>query len=223
MRHKIGIILSGCGFQDGSEIHESVLAMLALSQQGHDLIFAAPEHSQVRVVNHLSGERAQEEERNVLIESARIARGDIEEISLLKADDIDALVIPGGFGAKANLSTFARDGVSMEVEPKLQALIKSMYLSKKPIAAICIAPVILAKALGEFGIEITIGDDQDIASTLEKMGVRHVKCSADRCVVDHKHKIITTPAYMIGKNIADIYPGITQAMLELGKLLKMPT
>lgn len=219
MRHKIGIILSGCGFKDGSEIHESVLAILALSQQGQDLIFTAPERAQAQVVNHVSGQKT-EESRNILIESARIARGNIEEISGIRAADLDALVLPGGFGAATNLSTFAQAGVNMEVEPKVQALIKAMFLAGKPIAAICIAPVILAKVLGEYGIEITIGDDLETSSTLEKMGVRHINCPPDRCVVDHKHKIVTTPAYMLGKNISDIYPGITQAMLELGKLIK---
>ena len=67
MPHKVGVILSGCGFKDGAEIHESVCTLLALDRIGVDVICCAPNIEQTVVINHLTGETVAEK-RNVLVE-----------------------------------------------------------------------------------------------------------------------------------------------------------
>ncbi len=215
---RVGILLNGCGHRDGSEIHEAVFSMLALESLGARLQCIAPDEDQVRVIDHLNGEKSPER-RNMLREAARIARGKIKPLSKIKMEDLDALMIPGGFGTALNLCDFSEKGAEMQVHPILAELIESMFLNKKAMAAICIAPVILAKVLGKHRIELTMGTDGDAARKIEDMGAIHVICPSGSCVVDTKHKIVSSPAYMYDDaSMSEVFAGIQKAARELKKL-----
>lgn len=203
---KVGVVLSGCGVYDGAEIHESVLTLLALAKQGAEAVCFAPDTNQVDVINHLSGE-PMSETRNVLIEAARIARGNILPLAQANADELDALIVPGGFGAAKNLSTFASQGSECHVDSALQALAQRMHALGKPLGFMCIAPAMLPKIF-DFPLRLTIGTDIDTAEVIEEMGGEHVPCPADDIVVDEDNKIVTTPAYMVAQNIAEAATGI---------------
>lgn len=207
MGKKIGVVLSGCGVFDGTEIHEAVLTLLALDRAGAQAVCMAPDIEQHDVINHLTGEAA-EEKRNVLLESARIARGEIKDLKEVSGEDIDALIMPGGFGAAKNLSDFAFSGPDAEVNPDLKKLILEMNREKKPIGAICISPAALAKALYGKGIRVTIGNDVSTAAAVEATGSRHQDCPVNDIVVDEENRVVTTPAYMIGPGIKDVAQGI---------------
>lgn len=211
---KFAIILSGSGVYDGSEIHETVLTMLAVKKQKADYKMFAPNTSQYHVVNHLTSD-IMKETRNVLVESARIARGDIYPLSDFKVEDIDAVIIPGGFGAAKNLSTFAIEGEKFTILPEIEDVLIKTHDAGKPIGALCIAPVILAKIFGD--VKLTIGNDEKTASTVEKLGAIHLRTSHGQIVVDHEKKIYTTPCYMLDANLIQIESGIgslVSAMLE---------
>lgn len=217
---RVGVVLSGCGVYDGSEIHEAVLSLLAIAKLGAEAICMAPDIEQMHVINHFSGQTEDGCSRNVLVESARIARGQILDISTVKADDIDALVFPGGYGAAKNLCDFAVKGADCTVNDQVQRLVDETLAAGKPIAGICIAPAMLAKILGQQKppATLTIGTDKDTAATLDAMGVTHVACTVNEVVVDEQRKIVTTPAYMLADNIAQVAVGIEKAiqrMLEL--------
>ena len=183
---KAGLVLSGCGVKDGSEIHEAVLTMLHLDRSGAQIVCAAPEADLAQVVNHVSGQACPGERRSMLRESARIARGDIIALDRLGAQDIDVLIFPGGFGAARNLCAFADEGPRCSVRPDVERLILDMQQARKPMGALCIAPVILARVLGAHGmpVEVTIGNERGVADAITAMGARHVDCPVDRAVVD---------------------------------------
>ncbi len=216
---KVGVILSGCGVFDGAEIHEAVLTMLELDKRGCEMVIMAPDKPQMHVINHLTGEEVKSETRNVLVESARIARGEIKNIEDVKADELDALVMPGGFGAAKNLSTFAVDGANAKVDPSVARLLKEVHSQGKPIAAVCIAPAVVAAALGEINPELTIGNDEATAKAIESMGGKHFVCPVDGFHVDEKNKIISTPAYMLGTRISEVHAGISNMIDALLKLI----
>ncbi|GAB5070346.1 isoprenoid biosynthesis glyoxalase ElbB [Citrobacter sedlakii] len=203
---KIGVVLSGCGVYDGAEIHEAVLTLLAIARSGAQAVCFAPDKPQADVVNHVTGE-SMAEIRNVLIEAARITRGEIRPLSQAVSAELDALIVPGGFGAAKNLSTFASQGRECQVDADLAALAVAMHQSGKPLGFMCIAPAMLPKIFG-FPLRLTIGTDIDTAEVLEDMGAEHVPCPVDDIVVDEDHKIVTTPAYMLAQNIAEAASGI---------------
>ncbi len=218
---KVGVILSGCGVFDGSEIYETVITLLALDRAGAEVVCMAPDVPQMHVINHLTGEPEQGQSRNVLVESARIARGKIRAISELSIDDFDALILPGGFGAAKNLCDFAVKGPQCEVEPDVARLLRQCWAAKKPLAAICIAPAILARVLGEDGHcpSLTIGTDADTAAALSSMGARHQSCSVRDFVVDRENKLITTPAYMLAGSISEAAEGIEKTVQTLMEMI----
>ncbi len=217
MAKRVGVLLSGCGVFDGSEIHEAVLTLLTLDRKGAQIVCTAPNMEQVHVLNHITQEEMQET-RNVLVESARIARGNIVDLQSLKSQDLDALIIPGGFGAAKNLSDFAFKGPEAQVHPEVQRILEEMLADGKPIGALCIAPATLTKALANHKPEVTIGSDTGTAAAIGTMGGIHQICGVDEIHVDSKHKIVTTPAYMLGPGIKDVAIGIeklVQTVLEL--------
>lgn len=216
---KVGVVLSGCGVYDGAEIHEATLTLLFLDQEGAEIICMAPNVDQMDVVNHIKGE-AVGEKRNVLVESARIARGAIKDMKDVKAGDLDALVFPGGFGAAKNLCNFAVKGTDCTVNPEVARLIKEMHSAKKPIGFACIAPVIAAKVLGSFGPRVTIGNDKGTAEAIEKMGGKHVDSPVDGAVVCRQNKIVSTPAYMLGPTISKVSLGMEKFVNEVLKLAR---
>ncbi len=218
MGKKVGVVLSGCGVYDGAEIHESVITLLALDRQGAEAVMCAPDVAQMHVVNHLTGDVAEGEERNVLVESARIARGAVADVKDISADDLDALILPGGFGAAKNLCDFAVNGAECEVNPDVAALVRAVHSQGKPVAAVCIAPAVLARVLGDEAPELTIGNDAGTAGALETMGAAHVECPVREFVVDRERKIITSPAYMLAQSISEAADGIegtVNALLEM--------
>lgn len=210
MAKKIGVVLSGCGVMDGAEIHESVLTLLALDRAGAEAVCMAPNEPQMHVINHLTGHVAEGEKRNVLVESARIARGKIRDMKTVKASDIDGVVFPGGYGAAKNLCDFAVKGENCHPQPDVARLIKEMVKEKKPVGVVCIAPALMAKVAQEAGIKtrLTIGTDKDTAATLKKMGAEHVDCPVTDIVVDKEHRIVSTPAYMLATRISEAAAGI---------------
>ncbi len=221
MKKKIGVVLSGCGVYDGAEIHESVITLLAIEKAGAEAVCMAPNVDQMHVINHLTGEEMAGEKRNVLVESARIARGEIKDISTIKADDIDALFFPGGFGAAKNLSTFAVKGENCEVHPEVTRLVREFAAKQKPQGVACIAPAMMAKIYeGQpASPTLTIGNDKDTSGKIEKMGSKHQECAATDFVLDKENKIVSTPAYMSGQNIGEVAEGIEKAVQELVKLI----
>lgn len=216
MQRKVAVVLSGCGYLDGSEITEAVASLINLAEaEMHYECFAPSiEAERVSHLDHVQDNRKQ----NVLLESARIARGNIKPLSDLSADNFDALLMPGGFGAAKNLSDFAYKGINGKVIPELEKLILDFYQASKPIAAFCIAPAILALVLGKKGIEITIGNDKATASVLERLGASHIECDVDDFVTDRANKIITSPAYMYDANPYQVYVGIRKAIQELREM-----
>ncbi|OPL19701.1 MAG: hypothetical protein AVO35_01640 [Candidatus Aegiribacteria sp. MLS_C] len=216
MARKVAFVLSGCGVKDGSEIHEAVSALIALDRAGYQAVFTAPDVHQGTTVDHSTGE-PEEEPRNALREAARIARGNILPLSGLKSGDYDAVVFPGGFGAALTLCSFGRDGAECTVNPEVRKLIEDALRDGKPIAAMCIAPVILARTVP--GARLTIGNDRETAEAIEAMGAVHVKCPVDDAVVDVDRRIVTTPAYMLANGPAEVYAGALRMVEELNRLL----
>jgi len=218
MGKKVGVILSGCGVNDGAEIHESVITMLALDRQGAEMILCAPDVAQMHVVNHLTGDVVEGAQRNVLVESARIARGKIRDVAEVKADELDSVILPGGFGAAKNLCDFAVKGADCEVNADVARLVRDVHKQGKPVAAVCIAPAVLAKVLGDESPELTIGTDADTAGALEAMGARHKACPVTEFVIDRDRKLVTSPAYMLANRISEAAEGIEKtvnALLEM--------
>lgn len=209
---RFAIILSGCGVYDGAEIHEAVMTMYAVDFHGGTYQLFAPNQEQHHVINHLSGQEMPEK-RNVMVESARIARGNIRDLTEYKPEDHDILLIPGGFGAAKNLSSFAFDGPDCSVNTDLQRAILSTHAANKPIGALCIAPVILACVLKE--VELTIGQDPETAEALKKMGAKHVQSKQQEVVIDRKNKIVTSPCYMLDSSLVDIAEGAKNAVHAL--------
>ncbi|CNI33663.1 isoprenoid biosynthesis protein with amidotransferase-like domain [Yersinia aldovae] len=214
----VGVVLSGCGVYDGAEIHESVLTILALDRAGARVLFFAPDKPQLHVINHFNGEVVAQE-RNVLVESARIARGQIAPLCDADSNLLDALIVPGGFGAAKNLSDFAIQGPECVIDPDLVKLTQSMHKSGKPIGFMCISPVMLPKLLGK-PVRLTIGNDPDTIEAIEIMGGEHIICPADDVVVDAENKVVTTPAYMLAGSISEAAKGIDKLVAKVLDLTK---
>jgi len=208
MSKKIAVILSGCGVYDGAEIHESVITLLRLDQRGAQVQCFAPNIAQLHVINHLTGEEMPES-RNVLVESARIARGDVKDLREARAEDFDALIVPGGFGSAKNLSNFAVEGAGCTVQPEVLALAEAFAEAGKPVGLICISPALAAKIYGP-GVVCTIGTDADTAAAVTKMGGTHEDCAVTDIVEDTARKLVTTPAYMLAKSISEAASGINK-------------
>jgi enhancing lycopene biosynthesis protein 2 len=211
---KVAVVLAGCGVYDGAEINEAVLTLLCLEQQGASYQCFAPDMEQMHVINHLTGEPAEGESRNVLVEAARIARGNIKPLTEADAADFDALLVPGGFGAAKNLSNFAVAGAEMAVQPDFLQLGRAFHAAGKPIGLICIAPVMAAAITGG-GTRCTIGDDADTAAAINAMGGEHLECPVSEARVDVEHKMVTTPAYMLAGSVSEAYSGIGECVKEV--------
>lgn len=201
---KFAVILSGCGVRDGAEIHEAVLTLLAIKKHGADYEIFAPDVMQHHVVNHVTGKES-DEKRNVLIESARIARGHIRPLHEFNARSFDALVFPGGFGVAKNLCTYAFDGAECKVNHDVEKAVKDMVTLHKPIGAMCISPVVISKILGN--VEVTVGEDAGTVNDVIKMGSTHRRTTHGEVVKDEHKLIYTTPCYMLDANILQIELG----------------
>ncbi|QSB52619.1 isoprenoid biosynthesis glyoxalase ElbB [Acinetobacter calcoaceticus] len=207
---KVAVILAGCGYLDGSEIRESVLTLLALDTANIEYQIFALDEPLFHVIDHVSGEKSEGESRNILQEAGRIARGEISTLDKLDENEFDGLIIPGGFGAAKNLSTFAFNGTEASVHSTVASILKAFHQSKKPIGAICISPALLALTFGDLHPHITLGSDTNIAKEIEKTGAIHHVCQTSESVVDKQNLFVTTPAYMDDQVcLKDIYTGIT--------------
>jgi enhancing lycopene biosynthesis protein 2 len=214
-KKQFAVILSGCGHQDGAEIHEATLTLWAIHKNGAEFHCYAPDIKQHHVLNHITGQEMNEK-RNVLIESARIARGKIASLATFSPESFDGLVIPGGFGAAKNLSSYAFDGADCTVNRDVTRAVKAMHAAGKPIGALCIAPVILAKVLGD--VTLTIGQDKNTVANLVAMGAQHTPTLQGEITVDRTNKIVTTPCYMLNSRVDQIAEGadnLIRAMLEM--------
>jgi enhancing lycopene biosynthesis protein 2 len=201
---KFAVILAGCGVYDGSEIHEATLSLYAIKKQGADYEIFAPDIDQHHVINHITGEEIAQK-RNVLVESARIARGKIKPLSEFSAEAFDAILFPGGFGAAKNLCTFAFDGPNCKVNSDVEKAVKAMHQAGKPIGALCISPVMIASILGD--VELTIGQDKETSAAIEMMGATHKQASHGEVIIDTRHNVFTTPCYMLDADIKQIGDG----------------
>jgi len=205
---RIAVILSGCGVFDGSEIHETCAALLALRRAGAEAVVCAPRGPQMHVIDHLAGEPAEERPRDVLIESARLARGEIVPLADVGLSDVDAVLLPGGFGAAKNLCDFAIRGAECSVHPEVESFLRAAQAAGKPIAAMCIAPVIVARVFGEdLHPRLTIGQDADTAAAIVAMGATHEDRGVRETLVDRDNRIVTTPAYMLAGAIDEVFDG----------------
>lgn len=208
MTKKVAVILSGCGVYDGAEIHESVITLLRLDQRGAQVQCFAPNIPQLHVIDHLTGEQTSET-RNVLVESARIARGQVKDIREADVSEFDALIVPGGFGAAKNLSSFAVEGDKCTVQPDVLALAEAFAEAGKPVGLMCISPALAAKIYGP-GVVCTIGNDAGTSAAVVKMGGTHEECDVHDIVEDTQRKLVTTPAYMLATSISDAASGINK-------------
>lgn len=215
---KVGIILSGCGVFDGSEIHEAICTLLALSEQGLNYECLAPNIEQQGVVNHVT-KSPSSESRNVLVESARIARGAIKDLAIASPMDYSAIILPGGFGAAKNLSTFAIESETFSVHPVVEKFLRQAHQHKIPMAFLCIAPVIAAKLFGNEKVTLTIGNDDQTLMAMKKCGANHQSTAVDEISVDSENKIISTACYMLATNIAEIHRATTKVVAALKKWL----
>jgi len=215
-KKKFAIVLSGCGVYDGAEIHEATMSMYAIVKNGSTYDIFAPDIDQYHVVNHITGEEMNEK-RNVMVESARIARGKISPVTDYNPANYDGLLFPGGFGVAKNLCSFAFDGADCYVVPEIEKAIKDTVAAKKPIGALCISPVLIAKVLGD--VEITIGQDKATAEQAEKMGARHINTHHGDVVVDSKFKVATTPCYMLDATIMDIAEDAENVVLSMLEMM----
>ena len=214
---KIGVCLSGCGVFDGAEIHEASFTLLAIDQAGAEAVCMAPNIEQADVVDHLLQAPVPGKVRSVLAESARIARGKIEDLAQVRSFDIDALILPGGFGAAKNLCTFASDGAEAKVDPEVERLVSEMIEARKPVGAMCIAPALVARVLGGRGLrpQLTIGNDPETAAAIEAMGAEHRECPVNEIVVDEELKLVSTPAYMLAEGPAEVYEGVRKLVEQV--------
>ena len=219
MAARVGVILSGCGYLDGAEITEAVSILIALDRRGAEIICMAPNIAQAGTVNHATG-KPETANRQVLAESARIARGKVVDMASVSAAELDALVLPGGFGAAKNLSTFAVNGANCKVNPQVERLLKEMYTAKKPIGLACIAPVIAARILGRQGSipKLTIGTDKSTADAIESMGGQHVNTEPADVCVDEANLLVTTPCYMNDVGASVVYQGAEKMIEEVLRL-----
>lgn len=211
---KFAVILAGCGVYDGAEIQEVVLTFLAIERIGASYQCFAPDIDQHHTINHFTGQPSGEH-RNVLAEAARIARGNIIALHEFNAKEFDALIFPGGFGAAKNLCTWALEGDQCRVNPDVEKAVRSMFEAGKPIGAMCIAPVILAKLF--HGTNLTTGQDPASESFIVKMGNKYTSATHGEVVTDPVRKIFTTPCYMLEANLVQIQQGtenLVKAMME---------
>ncbi|MDK9740880.1 isoprenoid biosynthesis glyoxalase ElbB [Vibrio alginolyticus] len=213
---KVAVILSGSGVYDGSEIHEAVLALYAIEKASATWHCFAPNIDQLHVINHLTGDEM-DETRNVLIESARIARGNIDDVAKLNVDEYDALLLPGGFGAAKNLTDFAVSGAECSINTHVAQACRAFANAKKPAGYLCISPVIIPM-IYEQGVKGTVGNDEAVSIAFNQMGGEHTTCPLEDIVFDEKHLVLSTPAYMLAENISQAASGIEKLVSKLIKI-----
>jgi enhancing lycopene biosynthesis protein 2 len=219
--NKVGVVLSGCGHQDGSEIHEAVFTLHALEKADAEAIIMAPDMDQFHVINHLNGNEELSESRNILVESARIARGKVIDVASVSGHQLDALIFPGGTGMAKNIFDYSMAGINCTVISDVQRLVVEILEADKPLGAICIAPVMIAKVLEYLGRTGTVtgGFNVEINNDIKAMGINAVEVGAEEIVVDKENKIVTTPAYVDAKSMNESFTGIEKLVNKVLELI----
>jgi enhancing lycopene biosynthesis protein 2 len=215
---KVAVILSGCGAYDGAEIQETVLTLLALDRAKAKVICAAPDIAHKHIIDHSTGSEMVGEHRNVMIEASRISRGAIQPLGSLDNEDLDAIIFVGGYGVAKNLSSFAFDGAAYDADPEVVDLIQQAHAKGMPLGFMCIAPVLAARALGHKAVQLTIGNDPEIAAALEAKGAKHIDCPVDQVVTDQQNRVVSTPAYLLANSITEAEAGINKLVAAVLKL-----
>ena len=215
----MAVVLSGCGVFDGSEVYEAVITLLCLDKLNLKVQCFAPDIQQMHVVDHLNGNINENDTRNVLVESARLVRGDIKNLAEAREEDFDAVLIPGGFGAAKNLSNFSTEGPNLLLNEDLKYFVQAMHRAKKPVGAMCIAPAMVGILFGK-GAVFTIGNDKSTAESIEKTGAIHKICGVDEICIDEDNILITTPAYMLANRISEAAAGIEKLVVAVYARIK---
>lgn len=222
---RVAMILSGCGVNDGSEMTEAAGLIIALSQAGYAIRFYAPDRAQHDVIDHAAA-RPMQDTRNILVESARIARGQIEPLSALSTAHADAVVLPGGFGVAKNLSNFAARGQDARLAPDVAEALAPFLAAGKPLVALCAAPLVLGLLARDAGIEgarLTFGHEAEgteLIQAIEAWGQKHVEMPVDEACIDSRHHLVSVPAYMYGAATpAEVFGACQAAVSALGWLL----
>ena len=223
MSHQVAVILSGCGVYDGSEIHEAIATLYALEKRGVSYQCFAPDIDQAHTINHLTGEVMEGETRKVLVEAARISRGNILPLDHNKIRDMDGYIFIGGFGAAKNLSDYAFKGDELNVEKITGYIIQKAYENNKPIAALCISPVLIASILGSKNPKLTLGNEGPDAKNVENLGAEHIPTTHEEVVVDEELKLISSPCYMLEASLTQIFNGADNVIKEMMQLFKEST
>lgn len=223
----IGVLLSGNGVYDGAEIQEAVLTLLAIDEMGWNAVCISVDKPQHHVINHLTGE-VMDESRNMLVEAARIARGQITPIDSISPADIDALVIPGGFGSAKNFTSWAFDGPESTILPEVKLLLVNLVNVGKPIVALCVSPVVVAKAFEGSSIHPTLSlgsasesspyDINSFNEGLRATGAIAQERTIREVLIDPTNRIICAPCYMMDARITEINANIKQAMVALNEI-----
>ena len=217
---RVGVILSGCGVSDGSEIHEAVLLLLSLDQRGADAKCLSVDEP-FTAVNHLT-QKPEHGTRNALAESARIARGKVGSLAKVKIADFDAFILPGGFGAAQTLSTYAADGPECEIHPDVRRVLEEAQAAGKPLGFACIAPVVGARVFGKLSPRMTVGRDEETTANLKAMGAEAVPCDVRDIVADERHQIASTPAYMEAENLTELQLGLDKLVAQILEWVEQP-
>lgn len=220
MKTKVAVILSGCGVYDGSEIYETVLTLLALARADAEVTCLAPDIAHKHIIDHSTGDVMVDDDRNVMVEAARLARGEIEPLDNVKGDDFDAVIFVGGFGVAKNLSSYAFDGSDYDADAGVIDFIQDAHAKGIPQGFMCIAPVLAARALGEQHVVLTVGQSGEVASALEAKGAKHLECKVDDIILDQGNRIVTTPAYMLAGSILEAEAGINRLVEAVLQLVK---
>lgn len=215
---RVGVLLYGAGMMDGSEVQEAVLTLLALDRAGAQIVPIAPSGAQAEVVNHQTGAAVAAEQRNMLVESARISHGGVVPLESVQPEDLDALVIPGGLGFVKSVTTFGKDGAAFGYDATLGQLLSELHRQRKPLAFLCITPVLAAKLFGNEHPRLTVGTDAGMMAVLEGLGARPVPATAEEVVVDEEARLVSSPAYMVGPSVSHVAVGISKAV---GRVLEM--
>ena len=214
---KIAVVLAGSGVNDGTEIHEAVITLLAIKRNKADYVCFAPDKNQYEVIDHTSNSSVESEQRNILVESARIARGDIKDLKMYDPKDFDAIVFPGGLGVAKNLFTYAIDGVECEIDDTVAKVILDTKEAGKPIGAICISPLLITRAFKDSNVKpkVTIGDNKDLIAAVKNFGGRPVEKKVNEICYDEVFKIVSTPAYTMAQDIAEAASGIEKLVKKI--------
>ncbi len=219
---RVGVLLYGAGMMDGSEVQEAVLTLLALDRAGAQIVPIAPSGNQAEVVNHQTGAAVAAEQRNMLVEAARLSHGGVAPLDSVQPEDLDALVIPGGLGFVKSVTTFGKDGASFSYDPALGQLLTDLHRQRKPLGFLCITPVLAAKLFGAEHPRLTIGGDAGMMAVMEGLGARAVPATAEEAVVDEEARLVSSPAYMVGPSVSHVAVGIEEAVARVLELIRSP-